>query len=103
MKKIIFAAAAALVTIMSISCQEKKATVEPDTEAMKNKIYSISMNKICKEWDGQWQGMAVASDGNCYFGSSTHAKSHGKDKKNDPVYYAHGSHSLITIWRRILV
>ncbi len=93
MKKIFFAAAAALVTVMSISCQEKKAAtevVEPDTEAMKNKVYSISMNKICKEWDGQWQGMAVASDGNCYFGSSTHAKSHGAGfHKFDPRTYRH--------------
>ena len=90
MKKLIFAAAAALVAIMSISCQEKKETVQPDTEAMKNKVYSISMNKICKEWDGQWQGMAVASDGNCYFGSSTHAKSHGAGfHKFDPRTYRH--------------
>jgi hypothetical protein len=41
------------------------------------KVYSISMNKICKEWDGQWQGITVASDGNCYFGTSTHSAAHG--------------------------
>jgi hypothetical protein len=46
-------------------------------EAKSHKVYSISMNEICKEWDGQWQGISVASDGNCYFGSSTHSKSHG--------------------------
>lgn len=40
-------------------------------------VHSVSMNRICKEWDGQWQGMAVASDGNCYFSSSTHSASHG--------------------------
>lgn len=91
MKKIIFAAAAAL-SLMFCSCQNAPAPQqeEPDTEAMKNKIYSISMNKICKEWDGQWQGMAVASDGNCYFGSSTHAKSHGAGfHKFDPRTYRH--------------
>ena len=38
---------------------------------------SFSMNKICKEWDGQWQGIMVASDGNCYFGTSTHSRGHG--------------------------
>ena len=91
MKKIIFAAAAAL-SLMFCSCQNAPAPQqeEPDTEAMKNKVYSISMNKICKEWDGQWQGMAVASDGNCYFGSSTHAKSHGAGfHKFDPRTYRH--------------
>lgn len=91
MKKIIFAAAAAL-SLMFCSCQNTPAAQqeEPDTEAMKNKVYSISMNKICKEWDGQWQGMAVASDGNCYFGSSTHAKSHGAGfHKFDPRTYRH--------------
>lgn len=91
MKKIIFAAAAAL-SLMFCSCQNTPASQqeEPDTEAMKNKVYSISMNKICKEWDGQWQGMAVASDGNCYFGSSTHAKSHGAGfHKFDPRTYRH--------------
>ena len=41
------------------------------------KVESISMNKICKNWDGQWQGIIVASDGNCYFGTSTHSRSHG--------------------------
>ena len=48
-------------------------------------VSSISMNKICKEWDGQWQGMTVASDGNCYFSSSTHSASHGAGfHKYDP-------------------
>ncbi len=32
-------------------------------------VTSFSMNKICKEWDGQWQGIQVASDGKCYFGT----------------------------------
>ena len=86
---ILTAAAAALLTISC--CNNAPAPAEqPDTEAMKNKVYSISMNKICKEWDGQWQGMAVASDGNCYFGSSTHAKSHGAGfHKFDPRTYHH--------------
>lgn len=38
---------------------------------------SFSMNKIAKEWDGQWEGITVASDGNCYFGTSTHSRGHG--------------------------
>lgn len=40
-------------------------------------VESVSMNRICKEWDGQWQGITVASDGNCYFSTSTHSRSHG--------------------------
>ena len=83
----LFLAAAALLMCGCCNC---KPAEEPDTEAMKNKVYSISMNKICKEWDGQWQGMAVASDGNCYFGSSTHSKSHGAGfHKFDPRTYKH--------------
>ncbi|HHT78682.1 MAG TPA: hypothetical protein GXZ93_02650 [Actinobacteria bacterium] len=41
------------------------------------KVKSISLNKINKYFDGQWQGMRVASDGSCYFGSSTHSPKHG--------------------------
>ncbi|MCK4853473.1 MAG: hypothetical protein KAT31_04415 [Bacteroidales bacterium] len=26
-------------------------------------VTSFSMNKICREWDGQWEGITVASDG----------------------------------------
>lgn len=40
-------------------------------------VSSYSMNAICKEWDGQWQGITIASDGNCYFGTSTHSGGHG--------------------------
>ena len=39
--------------------------------------YSIALNEIEPDYDGQWQGMAVASDGNCYFGSSTHSYRQG--------------------------
>jgi hypothetical protein len=40
-------------------------------------VKSISLNKIVKFFDGQWQGMTTASDGACYFGSSTHSPLHG--------------------------
>jgi len=39
--------------------------------------YSVSLNKIEPEYDGQWQGIMAASDGACYFGSSTHSYRHG--------------------------
>ncbi|MGD0726301.1 MAG: hypothetical protein ABSB63_12135 [Spirochaetia bacterium] len=35
--------------------------------------FSFSLNKIQTDYDGQWQGIMVASDGACYFGSSTHS------------------------------
>ena len=40
-------------------------------------VQSISLNRIVKFFDGQWQGITVALDGACYFGSSTHSPKHG--------------------------
>ena len=49
-------------------------------------VNSISLNKIVKYFDGQWQGMTTASDGACYFGSSTHSPLHGSSfLKFDPT------------------
>lgn len=86
-KSIVIFALAALVC----SCSTPAGTGSKVPEgAMDQKVYSISMNKIVKEWDGQWQGMAVASDGNCYFSSSTHSKSHGAGfHKFNPATYEH--------------
>ena len=39
--------------------------------------YSISMNEIEPQFDGQWQGITSASDGSCYFASSTHSNRRG--------------------------
>lgn len=41
------------------------------------RAYSLSLNRIVPDYDGQWQGITVASDGACYFGSSTHSYRHG--------------------------
>ena len=72
------------------SCQHGKKTETSQQEAKFPPVYSVSMNRICKEWDGQWQGITVASDGNCYFSSSTHSKGHGAGfHKFDPVTYKH--------------
>lgn len=38
---------------------------------------SIALNKISPYYDGQWQGIIAASDGACYFGSSSHTLAHG--------------------------
>lgn len=68
--------------VISCNAQNKKEKI--------CKVYSVSMNKICKEWDGQWQGIMVASDGNCYFGTSTHSSAHGAGfHKFDPVTKTH--------------
>lgn len=38
---------------------------------------TVSLNAISPYYDGQWQGITVASDGNCYFGSASHGLEHG--------------------------
>ncbi len=68
------------VTVVLLSLHVVVQARKPDTAESGEKICrvtSFSMNKICKEWDGQWQGITVASDGNCYFGTSTHSSGHG--------------------------
>ncbi len=77
-RKTLFIVVAFLFAILS-ACGEstKQASQQEAVNGKEHRIYSISMNKIVKEWDGQWQGITVASDGNCYFSSSTHSKSHG--------------------------
>ncbi|MBP5398204.1 MAG: hypothetical protein J6Y32_06235, partial [Bacteroidales bacterium] len=84
MKKILTTLSLGAMLILAASCGQKSST----PEGSRHKVWTFSMNKICKEWDGQWQGIMVASDGNCYFGSSTHSKSHGAGfHKFDPKTY----------------
>jgi len=40
-------------------------------------IRGYVLNRYVRMFDGQWQGMIFASDGNCYFGGGGHWKSHG--------------------------
>jgi len=40
-------------------------------------VESFSLNAIDPVFDGNWQGITTASDGACYFGSSTHSPSRG--------------------------
>jgi hypothetical protein len=40
-------------------------------------VRSFELNKYSKILDGQWEGIRYASDGNVYFGSSTHSAHHG--------------------------
>jgi len=38
---------------------------------------SIALNTVSPYYDGQWQGIIAASDGACYFGTSSHTLVHG--------------------------
>jgi len=50
------------------------------------RVLSIALNDFGSDFDGQWQGITVASDGNCYFASSTHSDRHGAGFfRYDPV------------------
>jgi hypothetical protein len=76
--------------IILFACNQAPDVQKTQVKEKELKVYSVSMNKICKEWDGQWQGITVASDGNCYFSSSTHSKSHGAGfHKFNPETYEH--------------
>ncbi|MBC8646528.1 MAG: hypothetical protein H7X85_05155, partial [Thermoanaerobaculia bacterium] len=41
------------------------------------RVQSFALNGYKRVLDGQWQGIRYASDGNVYFGSSTHSAHHG--------------------------
>ena len=55
-----------LIAASLCSCGGRDGSTKSPATVGHPRIWSMSMNKICKEWDGQWQGMTVASDGNCY-------------------------------------
>ena len=68
------------IATLSLSMLPVAKGQKPGTGKHEGKICEVTtyaMNTICKEWDGQWQGITVASDGNCYFGTSTHSSGHG--------------------------
>ncbi|KKM02520.1 hypothetical protein LCGC14_1783620 [marine sediment metagenome] len=64
----------ALVTVTRFGCAQTAKTL-PDEKICE--VSSVSINNIYKEFDGQWQGITAASDGNCYFSSSTHSIARG--------------------------
>lgn len=45
--------------------------------AQEQSVQSFPLNGYKRALDGQWQGIRYASDGNVYFGSSTHSANHG--------------------------
>lgn len=55
-----------MITLLSGKEKEKFCTV-----------FTIPLNNISPYYDGQWQGIIAASDGACYFGSSSHTLVHG--------------------------
>ena len=72
-----------IVTLTFASAQTEKEPdrKQPSSEKLKKEeiceVYSVSLNQVSKEFDGQWQGITTASDGNCYFSSSTHSIARG--------------------------
>ena len=56
-----------LFTLLIIGCEKDNYCV----------VNNLSLNEISTYYDGQWQGITVASDGACYFGSSAHNLVHG--------------------------
>jgi Divergent InlB B-repeat domain len=65
----------AVVAILLIAVATGAQALSPET----NKLVmdSFPLNPYVQVLDGQWLGCKVASDGNCYFGSSTHDNRHG--------------------------
>ncbi len=47
----------------------------PDAHVLK--VQSFSTNQVNRDYDGQWEGICAASDGNVYFASSTHSPRSG--------------------------
>jgi hypothetical protein len=68
MKKTILTGTSILVMILFLSFGENEKFCKTTT---------IALNKVSPYYDGQWQGMGVASDGACYFGTSCHSAKHG--------------------------
>ena len=64
----------AIAALISISCSSSYQQQKGEKQC---NVQSISLNKIVKVFDGNWQGMTVASDGSCYFGASSHSPIHG--------------------------
>ncbi len=56
---------------------KKPVTAVTETPARQLIVRTFPLNTYAREYDGQWQGIAVASDGNCYFGASSHSDRQG--------------------------
>lgn len=60
-------------TALLIACLAVRPAIAVNT----NIVHSFALNPSIRVLDNQFQGIVVASDGNCYFGSSTHDYQHG--------------------------
>ena len=69
------AAPVAVIGLLLIGFAGARGAVLPDDGVLP--VLSIALNDYGSDFDGQWQGITVASDGNCYFASSTHSNRHG--------------------------
>jgi len=71
-----FGALAIAAVGLAIAASEAR-TAEPEFPANRIFVRSYNLNAFERDLDGQWQGITFASDGNCYFASSTHSARHG--------------------------
>lgn len=60
-----------------VSTAPRKAPIESKAQTAEQLVQSFALNDYKRVLDGQWQGIRYASDGNVYFGSSTHSPQHG--------------------------
>jgi len=63
-----------------MKCAKRCGVTQKETDLATQKVsqaYSIALNEIKSDYDGSWQSITVATDSNCYFGSSTHSYWHG--------------------------
>ena len=75
-------AAVLLALVRCVSAAPGKAPVESSAQTAlastaEQLVQSFDLNSYKRVLDGQWQGIRYASDGNVYFGSSTHSAHHG--------------------------
>ena len=69
-----------LVPACRVSAAPRKAPMElatQDATSAEQLVQSFALNGYKRVLDGQWEGIRYASDGNVYFGSSTHSGHHG--------------------------
>jgi uncharacterized repeat protein (TIGR01451 family) len=69
-----FAAKFVLVMLAAIISVPACSVHAPAAEQL---VQSFELNSYKRVLDGQWEGIRYASDGNVYFGSSTHSAHHG--------------------------
>src|SRR4051794_31517948 len=63
-------------SVLFVLCAAQLVGPEP-ARAQVQSVDTFALNGYKRVLDGQWEGIRYASDGNVYFGSSTHSAHHG--------------------------